>query len=786
MRSHVLLLSLFLTLIIVISGCVSKETPNETPSKFPQEMLQSPVKKTPSQISAQPSGEKCPDKVCDDFEKQEGVCPEDCSGIEGWQEKKQLSQKSQIQQPQQQGFQPPPEEFSVTAVNSKYRIATSTPTGWFTTGQNADIMLAGIDFNNAGGPLLFNHPGNLASDGTRLLLADRNNNRILIWSKFPAGNTPPDLVLGQPDFTSNNPGKELNQVNWPVSVAAANGKVVVADTYNDRILIWNSFPTKNGQPADIEIKDTGPRSGDPAGQQDVQAAKQHVAWPWAVWTDGAKLVVTSTGTSSVAIWNSFPTRNDQAADIALFAGGKFGTPRSIGSDGKHLMIGDHNAKPNNGGVGNFFWNNFPTRDDEPYDFFVFTPQRMGERMPLQEGPGPKIQGDIMWGGTFTPDGKFIVISNGLYIWNSFPKNENDAADLRVGASGGSGDPKEGYPLVGGDGSGAVFAGGKLYVGLYNGNKIVAFNSLPTQQNQNPDFAIGAPNISTNTLETNYFINNPNPLTDGKSLFVLTNFGGIMYVWKNMPDQSGAKPDFVYKLSPPPQHTSIVRNSLVMDDGNKMFVWKKLPLNGEKPDITFDKKFSGIDIGKISCIAGDDKYFYISTQENKTYVWEDVPIQDIAPKITINTGLGGSGGAGGRGGGGCYSDGTYITRISTFEHMVKIYRVTDLISNPNNPLPPMTVGRSGGMFNLPEGALVYNKHLFVADTVSSRVLVWNNVEDAVSGKDPDVVLGAESLTEKLPEIGRDKLFWPSTLAFDGGYLWVGEFKFSGRVVRFSVK
>ncbi len=697
-------------------------------------------------------------------------------------------QTGQSNQPRQQSFQQPPTELSITTVDSTYKTVTSKPaTGWFSTGQDADIMLAGVDFNNAGGPLLFNHPGNLGSDGTRLLLADRNNNRILIWSKLPVDNaTAPDLVIGQPDFTSNDPGTGLNQLNWPVSVAAAKEKLVVADTYNDRILIWNSFPTRNGQPADIEIKGTGAGAGEiGTGTPDIEASKRRAGWPWAVWTDGEKLVMTSTASSSVLIWNTFPTKNNQSADIVLFAGQKFGTPRSIGSDGKHLMIGDHNAKPNNGGQGNFFWKNFPTKDDEPYDFFVFTPQRMGEKLPLGEGPGQLVQGDVMWGGEFTPDGKFITISNKLYIWNSFPENENDAADLVVGADGGSG--KEGsYTFVGGDGSGIVFAGGKLYIGLYNGNKIVAYNSLPTKEEQSPDFAIGAPDINTNTKDTNYFVDNPAPLTDGKSLLVLSNFNHIMYVWKNLPDQSGAKPDFVYKFSPPPFHAAIVRNSLVMDNSDKIFVWKKLPLNGEKPDATFNKTINNINIADISCIAGDEKYFYISSaKNNKTYVWEDVPLQDTSPKLTINTAIGGSGGSGERGGGGCYSDGNYLTAISTYEHMVKIYSIAEMISNPNTAQSPITVGRPGGMFNLPESAMVSNNHLFVADTISSRVLVWNNFKDGVDGKDPDIILGAETLSEKIPEIGKNKLFWPSTLAFDGSYLWVGEFKFSGRVSRFSI-
>jgi hypothetical protein len=57
---------------------------------------------------------------------------------------------------------------------------------WFTTGQNAGLMLSGVDFNNTGGPFLYNHPSGLATDGTRLLLCDRFNNRVLVW------NSPPD------------------------------------------------------------------------------------------------------------------------------------------------------------------------------------------------------------------------------------------------------------------------------------------------------------------------------------------------------------------------------------------------------------------------------------------------------------------------------------------------------------------------------------------------------------------------------------------------------------------
>jgi len=77
-------------------------------------------------------------------------------------------------------------------------------------------------------------------------------------------------------------------------------------------------------------------------------------------------------------------------------------------------------------------------------------------------------------------------------------------------------------------------------------------------------------------------------------------------------------------------------------------------------------------------------------------------------------------------------------------------------------------------------------LFVADTGFDRVLIWNDIADALAGKSADVILGASDFQDTSPQIGADKLFWPCTLAFDGSYLWVGEFKFSERILRFSVR
>jgi sugar lactone lactonase YvrE len=75
-----------------------------------------------------------------------------------------------------------------------------------------------------------------------LWVTDNQNNRVL---RFPydsgAGRpaTTADLVLGQPNFTSNQRGSALNRMSAPAGVrVAAGGRVYVADSLNNRVLIF--------------------------------------------------------------------------------------------------------------------------------------------------------------------------------------------------------------------------------------------------------------------------------------------------------------------------------------------------------------------------------------------------------------------------------------------------------------------------------------------------------------------------------------------------------------------
>lgn len=636
----------------------------------------------------------------------------------------------------------------IVATGASYKSVSSEPSGWFTTGQNADLALSAIDFNNAGGPLLFNHQGGIATDGQHLLLADRNNNRVLIWNSLPSGNSKPDVVLGQPDFTSNNPGDGLDNLNWPVSVATDGTHIFVTDTYNNRILVWNSFPTKNDTPADFQMVGSGPVN---------LSNKLRIIWPWAVWTNGKKLIVANTGASSVLIWNSMPTK-DTAPDVVLTAGGDFGTPRSIASDGANLMIGDHNAKPNSNNPGNFFWKTFPTSDSK-YDFFLAAGSQQNDQI-----------GDIFWGGVFASDGRFMTIGQSIYIWNKFPVTSN-RPDLAIGAQGPG---ANGFNFDAGDGSGIALAGNRLYVSTSNGNRVVVFNSLPSAQTTQPDFAIGAPDLSTNTLETNFIMSNPVPATDGKSLFVSSDFDRKLYVYKNLPDQSNAHPDYVYPYGG--WDNALYGSTFAEADTGSVYIWKSLPTNGQKPDETLSGGVGNITFHAVKGVAMDSKYFYLSdTTLGKVYVFDGVPTATSNPKFTLSVNdpirLD--------------SDGNYLLVMTTEDNVnghAELFKVSDL---KDNAKPIWTLKENQVSTNLPQGGTVADGHLFIDDTSNNRVLAWTKIADAIAGAKPDVILGKSSLDDLEPRIGRNQTFWPSNSAFDGSFLWLGEFKFSERLLRYSV-
>ena len=593
----------------------------------------------------------------------------------------------------------PASAVTVTATAATYPLWTPRTGAAFHTGQDADILLSGIRFNDSGGPLMFNHPTGLATDGTRLLLADRFNNRVLIRTTLPpSGADEPSIVL-------------------------------VADSYNDRILIWNTFPTRSGQPADVQL------------------THADLAWPWGVWTDGTRLAATSTSKSKILFWNTLPSSGNPAPSFSSTGGGRLGTPRTITTNGQWFGVGDHNSRAGAGDITTHVWQTFPTSDTAP-DF--------GMRDP--------IDGTYAWlTGDFTTRGDLAFFGRYLHIYGAAPSSATAAAQLTV----------QQYPFNGGDGAAVAVAGSRIFLSAYNGNRLVVYRTVPTEDTD-PDFAIGSPDICTNTLDTRFYATNGVPATDGRSLWVSSDFDRRMYVWKDIPDDSGAAPDYVYRLPEAPWDSEVSGDRLALAGQKTVYLWNALPKAGELPAVTYADRIGSATFTRLMGVAMGGGYFALSDDSGKVWIWNGIPATTHEPVTTLEI-------ANPRR---LQGDATHLVVTRTEPGAIFVYRWADVGASmqPVLTLDAASV-RSRFNMNLPEHAIIRDGQLFIADTINNRVLYWSSLESAAS-RAPDVIFGAADLNDVTPEIGRNKLFWPAAMAFDGQNLWVGEYKFSNRVVRFS--
>lgn len=159
-------------------------------------------------------------------------------------------------------------------LNNRVLIWNHVPT---TSGVTPDIVLGHSDFthcdiNNStvihatpSAQTLYK-PSAVWSDGTRLVVSDEFNNRVLIWNSFPTSNfQPADMVLGQSDFTHNTANDDNQDGTRDAAPTARtlagpsqgvwfNGRqLFVSDSANNRVLIWNTFPTSSFQPANAVL-----------------------------------------------------------------------------------------------------------------------------------------------------------------------------------------------------------------------------------------------------------------------------------------------------------------------------------------------------------------------------------------------------------------------------------------------------------------------------------------------------------------------------------------------------
>ena len=180
-------------------------------------------------------------------------------------------------------------------------------------GQAADIVLgqptASAREENRGqavGPASFRWPHAIAGTSELVLVADAGDHRVLGWSPHPAVDAHANLVLGQPDFVTAQEwpyGPHTgDRFRFPYAIDLDGGCVVVADTANNRILVWDGVPAEalGGRPADHVLAQ--PDFGSNGENRWSLVGRDTLCWPYGVSLHGDLLAVADSGNNRVMIW----------------------------------------------------------------------------------------------------------------------------------------------------------------------------------------------------------------------------------------------------------------------------------------------------------------------------------------------------------------------------------------------------------------------------------------------------------------------------------------------------
>lgn len=189
--------------------------------------------------------------------------------------------------------------------------------------QAADVVLGQPDFHTtslattpSAGRL--NQPSGVYLSADRLYVADTGNNRVLVWKLIDDSGLPlasgaqAYRVLGQREMTANASGSGASQLAGPVGLHQYGGVLFVADTQNNRVLMFSASPEADGQAA---VRVIGQSSL--SNNAEAAAAADTLRLPRAVYVHereaGPQLFIADSGNHRVLSWDGLPTKDGQSA-----------------------------------------------------------------------------------------------------------------------------------------------------------------------------------------------------------------------------------------------------------------------------------------------------------------------------------------------------------------------------------------------------------------------------------------------------------------------------------------
>ena len=173
-----------------------------------------------------------------------------------------------------------------------------------------------------------------ASFGKTAVIADTVGHRVLIWrdTSSPRAAKGPDVVLGKQG--GDNSVVSAATLSEPISVAFDGKRLFVGDGALRRVLIWNSLPVSDNQPADVVL---GQQSFTSVNLSDAPGPDT-ISRPTALVSDGNDLFVADSLYHRILIFTAgdTPLRNSGVVNSATMVSGLLAPGTLINISGREL------------------------------------------------------------------------------------------------------------------------------------------------------------------------------------------------------------------------------------------------------------------------------------------------------------------------------------------------------------------------------------------------------------------------------------------------------------------
>lgn len=202
--------------------------------------------------------------------------------------------------------------FVIDRSNNRVLIFNSIPGSNST---NADVVIGQTDFVTGTAGVTqqnFDQPvsATVCSDG-RLFISDRSNHRIAGFNRIPQSNgAPMDFVLGQAGFTVNPlVAASASTFNLPYGVSCISSRLYVADRGNNRVVVFNPPPTSTGATASFVIGQQDMVTATPGADYTSFPipTTSYLNNPGQVIYTGSQFFVADIGNNRVLVFSSLPS-----------------------------------------------------------------------------------------------------------------------------------------------------------------------------------------------------------------------------------------------------------------------------------------------------------------------------------------------------------------------------------------------------------------------------------------------------------------------------------------------